>query len=57
MGFVSKYQTPGKTVRIRVPEYYVEQLVSVLERVDHLPPEKGRHILNKFLSYLNTLEV
>lgn len=57
MVFKPKYHTPGVTVRIRVPEYYHDQIASVLERIDRMPPEKGRHVLNKFLTYLNSLEV
>lgn len=57
MVFKPKYHTPGVTVRIRVPEYYHDQIASVLERIDRMSPEKGRHVLNKFLTYLNSLDV
>jgi hypothetical protein len=53
--FAPKYQTPGVTVRVRIPEYYAEQIETILLRVDTLPPIKGKHVLSKFINYLNTI--
>jgi len=53
--FAPKYQTPGVTVRVRIPEYYAEQIETILLRVDTLPPIKGKHVLGKFINYLNTI--
>ena len=55
MVFAPKYQTPGQTVRVRIPEYYAEQIETILLRVDTLPPIKGKHVLGKFINYLNTI--